>query len=476
MKTQWSQILTQLQNELSRGDFTVWIAPLDGFIDYTDELSPRLIIKAKSSYVANWVKSKYLSAIQRVCLAMLGTAPRIDFEVVSTSISQSPTLASTPKSPEQFVTELPTAPSVLASSEQLTLTAPGVSYSQTRNCNLNKLKHSFDTFVVGECNHLAYAAANNILMPNTSLDMLFLSSKPGLGKTHLTQALGRAMHQKSSKEQLSMAYITGEEFSSQFIQACRFRDTATFRSRFKNLDLLLFEDVHILNGKEKTQEELLTIVKILQDNGAKVVFTSSLAVQDLKDLDSHLVSRFHSGFLTTLEAPDFDTKKNLLIKKAALRNLKLPAEVAELFAEKLHGDVRLLESSLNNLILKSQILNEPLTPELAYSVIAQVVPHAPENTLAEILSLVCSCYDVTEQQLTSRTRKKDYVMARNTAFYLMHKYSDLTLQKIGAHFGKQHSTVSKAISQVEEELSRNSRVGMQLSHSIRAIEAKATFI
>ncbi len=477
MNTQWSHISIRLQEKLSSGDFKVWISHLDGHIDYADANKPCITLKAKSQYVINWIQSRLLHEIEEACASALGTDFTIVFEVDER--------LSTVKTAEDLAKSLPTAPSVLATTsdpsviqqEQAYLPLQYSSRSESHfKQRVQNFKHSFETFVVGPCNHLAYAAAKNILLPSSTTDMLFLSSHPGLGKTHLTQALGKAMYTESRANNVNMAYITSEEFSSQFIQACRVKEPAMFRNKFSALDLLLLEDIHFLKGKTKTQEELLTIVKLMQDRGGKVVFTSSLAPRDLHDIDAHLVSRFCSGYVFSLEYPDFDTKKDMLMQKALLKNFKLPEKVADLFAEQLHGDVRLLESSLDNLILRAQILNVPLTTELAYSIIAQVAPHNADMNLEELVRLVCSCFDVTEQQLTSRVRKQNFVIPRNIAYFLIRKHLGFTMQEIASRFGKKHSTISKAIMKVEEELSKNTRLGMQFKHSIDAIEARATFL
>ncbi len=471
MKTNWSDIYTRLSKELTQGELKVWIAPIEAVISHLNSEQVKVELFIKSKFALNQVKSKYSSLIHKVCHSAF--QKEVELEFLLRKIDDLP-FESKPMTSEELAQSLPTAPSVLAANRQLPLQLP---YSTTIiEQNLKNFKHSFDTFVVGPCNNLAFAAAQNIILPDSDVDMLFLSSNPGLGKTHLSQALGRAIYTNSSSHNFNIAYLNANQFTSQFVQASFKNDILNFNKRFSSLDLLVLEDVHFLCKKGKTQEELLSIIKNLQDKGARVVFTSSLAPKDLKELDAQLISRFQSGFIATLQYPDFDTKKNMLMHKAHLKNFVLPEKVADIFAEELQGDVRLLESSLNNLFLHAKALNVPLTRELAYSIIAQVAPHNPDKNLEEILTLTCSCFELTAKQLASRTRRQDYVMARNTAFYLMRKHSSLTLEEIGQQLGKKHSTVSKAITFVESEISRKSNMGMKLLHSINAIEKRATFI
>ncbi len=475
MEKQWSNILSQLElaAELSEGEFKVWLKPLHGELD-TKANPPRLCLKAKSQYVANWIKNKHVGLIRKVSRDTLGF--EVEVEVLVDEDLKTYTA-------NEVVTNVASAPTVLASQGQvigqdiLPISMPVTRMSPSESY-INKMKHSFDTFVVGQCNLLAHAAARSIVKSDPLCEMLFLSSAPGLGKTHLTQALGKAMFVESKQNKLNMAYLTAQEFASQFFLANHFHTMPQFKERFNSLDLLLLEDVHFFNvgKKTSTQEELLAIIDRMQNKGARVVFTSSFAPKDMHNVDSSLASRFNSGFVASLEYPDFDTKKEMLLKKASLKNFVLPESVADLFAKQIDGDIRLLESSLNNLLLRAQALNLPITEDLAYSIIANVAPRNPELCLNELLKLVCSCYDISEQQMFSRSRKNEYVMARNTAYYLIRKHFSMTLQDIGDKFNKKHSTISKAISSVEVEISKKTKLGSQFMHTIRAIEEKSNFL
>ncbi len=464
MKTQWNEISTQLQIEFDRNIYNVWLAPLEGSIDYTNPSKAILTILANSSYVADWIQQKYLHKILSIVTRMLKTDVQIKVKVKEKNTNYTP---------KNIVTQLPTAPAIIASEQPLPVEMPIVNINiQKQEKTIQSWKNNFENFTVGQSNQLAYAAAKEIISPNASTEMLFLSSATGLGKTHLAQALAKAMLEQSKVNNLSIAYLNSETFTSQFIQASQYKTLDTFKKRFQSLDLLLLEDVHFLHGKTKTQEELLNIVKHLQNEGKKVVFTSSFAPRELKDLDSSLTSRFCSGFLASIDYPDFDMKKAMLMQKAKLRNFILPEPVAEVFAKQLQGDIRVLESSLNTLMLHAKVSNKPLTPDVAYSILAQIAPQNAQLSLEELLSLVCSCYGITEEQMRSVSRKQNFVTARNTAYYLIRKHFPFTLADIGTHFAKKHSTVSKGITLVESELTKKSRIGTQFQQAIDAIEAR----
>ncbi len=476
----WLDIRLQLQDDLDSNVFNVWIAPLDGAVLYSSTTEVTLTLTARSEYASNWIQKKYLENILRVSSRVLGTQPEIKFTFSKEKQER--------LNIEQAVQELPTAPAIIASETEIfqkksifdpeyalprKVAQVVVSEQEKR---IQNLKHSFNTFVVGPSNQLALAAAKEITKDNSPTEMLFLSSAPGLGKTHLTQAIAKELQEKSiqtnSRNKANAAYLTAEEFFNQFSQACYHKNVSDFKRRFRELDLLVIEDVHIMQKMEKTQEELCAIIKHLQDNGKKVVFTSSLGLNDMQGLDAQLSSRFRSGFVASIQYPDFVTKKAMLMQKAQLRNFVLPENVASLFADRLEGDIRLLESSLNTLILRSQLLNEPVTEDIALSILSQIATTNSELSLDELVKIVCSCCGITQDQMKSSSRKQEYVTARNLAFYLIRKHFPYTLEDIGKHFDRKHSTVSKAISFVEAEISKKSRVGNQLLHTIHSIESR----
>ncbi len=470
MENYWLEICKELQEKLDSGEYKVWIAPLKAHLDHSLEASSLLRVYAQSSYTLNRIKAKHFSSIVAAAKLILGEDIQVELEVLSDQIDEQKSSAAS------LAKALITAPAVLSTQQEFDLPLPSLQLTAQEKI-IQNWKSSFDNFVVGPSNQLAYAAANDIIKPQSSTEMLFLSSAPGLGKTHLTQALGKAIFANTEKKKPNIMYLSSEEFASQFIHASRFKEMSSFKDRFRKLDILLLEDIHFLRSKEKTQEELLNIVKNLQNNGKKVVFTSSFAPKDLAGLDSQLTSRFSSGFVASIEYPDFETKKIMLMQKASLKDFILPEKVAELVAEQLSGDIRLLESSIHNLVLHAQISNSKhITEEMAYSVLSQVAQKNSNLSLNEMISLVCSCYGISEEQIRSTIRKQEFVSARNMAFYLLRKHFTLNLEDIAKEFNRRHPTVSKAICAIENEIKRNTRLGAQYIHSVNAIEKEAGIV
>ena len=486
MKENWSDILDALRHMLPEGKFKVFLEPLKGRVvrlSSERESAQGMLVAAPSfewevrltaanDFMASQVRDQFSQAIAEAGRIVLGSAPKVTVKTGSTAKK-----AEMPKpvNAEELAKSMPTAPGVLVSRGQqldLPIGLPRVRAFNPASA-LRGFRHSFDDFVVGPCNQLAFAAASNILDASAPVDMVFLSSGAGLGKTHLTQAVGRALSMEAANRQVRMEYLTAEEFTSQFIHATRFGALDEFKERFRDLDMLLLEDVHFLRGKERTQEELLSTIKALQSRGGRVVLTSSFAPSDLNGVDSQLVSRFCSGFVAGMERPDRDTRLHILHEKARRQCIVLPNRVADLLADRLTGDVRLLESCLHNLKLQAQFNGYKVSEEMAMDVIRAVARTSPNLSIEDVVSLICRSFDLTPAQLASKSRRQNLVVARNTAFFLLRKHTDLTLEEIGDRFNRKHSTVIKGITAVEREMSRRSALGNQIEHAVSNIERSA---
>ena len=331
-------------------------------------------------------------------------------------------------------------------------------------------RFSFEDFVVGPCNELAYAASRSMCNASLHSDILFLSSAPGLGKTHLLHAVGQQLCAACNKVRPQVEYLTAEEFASRFYYSLKAQDTDRFKGRYRNADLLLLEDVHFLQNKEKMQAELLATIKALSERGGKVVFSSSFAPRDLKQMDEQLQSRLLSGLVTFIDRPDEETRRRILRRKASLHQVILPEEVEDVLARHIHADIRQIESCLHNLFLKAKLLNTQVTVQMAWEVIGHYAAHSPVLDMEAIMIHVCRAFDLTKEQLHSTSRKQEYVSARHAAFYLARKHTDLSLEAIGRCFNRKHSTVLKGITSLEREISRQTPHGQQLSNILNMIE------
>jgi len=436
----WNQILLFLEKSLNPGIFRVWIKPLEAECGENT-----LKLFAPNEFVAARVRDRLLEDVSQAATKVMGVRPEIKIKVKPRAAQKSGS-ARTPKTRE--------------------LGLPGLAASRAFG---RVWQFCFEDFVVGPSNELAFAAAKGLCGDRLGSDQLFMSSSPGLGKTHLLHAIGKSLgHGNGNKKFIRVAYLTAEEFASGLVMAIKAREVEEFKAKYREkLDVLLLEDIHFLQGKVKIQDELLSTLKALQARGCKVVFSSSFLPRELKDVDDQLASRFCSGFLAVIDKPDFETRKRILHTKAGLFQVALPESVSELMADRLRTDVRQLESCLQSLVLKARLLNAHIDVGLAGEVLKNYSQPADLAIgLEKIVDFICLNFEISPQQIKSKSRGRGIVLARNTAFFLARKHTDLSLKQIGSHFNRRHSTVLKAITNVEREIRLKTPVGRRISRTM----------
>ncbi|WP_243367236.1 chromosomal replication initiator protein DnaA [Fundidesulfovibrio soli] len=434
----WNHILHILERSLNPGLYQVWIKPLSAAV-----ADGRICLTAPNEFVAAWVRDRLTGQIAEAAAQVMGGAPAISVTARDTSVTpliETSTALPAPK---------PEAP------------APA------GDCVDPAFRFSFDQFVVGPSNALAYEASLGLCRRNLPANQLFISAGPGLGKTHLSQAIGRMMLADMKQAKPKVRYLSAEEFSSRLILSIKMREMDRFKARFReNVDILILEDIHFFQGKLKLQDELLNTINTLESRGCRVVFTSSFLPKELSGLDNQLASRLGAGFLATIDQPDYATRLNILRRKASLHQVLLPEDVADLLANKLRTDIRQLESCLQNLALKARILGQGICMDMAWDVLRNYDLEQPSINLDQIVDYVCNVYSIQREHLVSKSRKRQHVIARNTAFFLARKHTPLSLQDIGQRFNRRHSTVVKGITAVERQLTLQTPLGRQLETAI----------
>ncbi len=456
METIWPKTKTLLEKTLSPGLYNLWIKPLaararDGVLELT----------APNAFVAAWVRERLTDAVAEAAAVVMGARPTVVVSeeqrapadpAASTTSSGSRTRPKSRSLPAPAPLTLPLAP-------------------QAPDTGLTRFRFSFDDFVVGPSNELAYVASKGICDLSLSGEQLLISSAPGLGKTHLIQAMGRHLSAQEGR-QLRVAYLSAEEFANRLVMAIKTRQVERFKAAFReNVDVLLLEDIHFFRDKPRIQDELLNTLKALHSRGCRLVFTSSFLPKDLSGLDAQLHSRFSSGFLAVIDKPDLDTRKRILQRKAMGQQIQLSDDVSTLLADRIHTDIRQLESCLQNLVFKARLLNCRISVDLAWEVLRHYDLEARPLTLDDIVAYVCDVYRLSPDQLASKSRKRQYVLARNTAFLLARQHTELSLADIGSRFNRRHSTVVKGITALERHLALRTPLGRELERTIESIKA-----
>ncbi len=350
------------------------------------------------------------------------------------------------------------------------LPLPNHNMHPSNGCFLRK-DFTFDRFVVGGNNDFAYSASLALACGRSSQqNALFLLAKTGMGKSHLSQAVGHHVLSISPRERVY--YITAEDFSNEMVQAYRHDAIDKFKAKYRNkCDVMLLEDVHYLSGKERTQIELALTLDALFEAGKRIIFSSCYLPSDIPKLNDKLSSRLSSGLISSIDPPDFRTRVRILKKKDRLYGYRIPDNVIQYLAGELTDDVRQLESGLNGVAAKSSLLRVPIDINLAESVVKNIVRQRKRITIEVIKKMVCKYYNVSIEDIMSRSRKQNFVRPRQMAIYLSRRYTDSPLQTIGKSFNRYHATALHSINSIERGLKKSGAVQKQVEFFRQKLES-----
>jgi len=299
---------------------------------------------------------------------------------------------------------------------------------------------------------------------------LFLLSKTGMGKSHLSQAIGNHILALNPKDRVY--YITAEDFSNEMVQAFRHDAINKFKAKYRSqCDVLLLEDVHYLSGKERTQIELALTLDTLFESGKRIIFSSCYLPADIPKLHDKLRSRLSCGLISAIDPPSFRTRLRILQKKARLNSYLFPENILHYLAGELTDDVRQLESGLNGVAAKSSLLGMPINLNLAESVVKNIVCQRKRITIEAIKKLVCKYYDVSIEDVMSRSRKQNFVRPRQMAIYLARNYTDAPLQSIGKAFNRYHATALHSINCIERGMKQNNSIKEQVGFFCQKLDS-----
>ncbi|MBW1723648.1 MAG: chromosomal replication initiator protein DnaA [Deltaproteobacteria bacterium] len=433
----WDDVKDRLRAALPEKCFSLWISPLS----LIEAKGKSLVLGCPNKFSMNWVAENYKNLIEEK-LEELGHGDyAFHFKVMPPKKKPSRDIG---KGPSQLV--LPSLPRPVAYGPR----------------PLNR-EFTFDRFVVGKCNEFAYSAAKALALEGSlPYNSLFMLSKTGLGKSHLSQATGHEILRNNPKTRVF--YITAEEFINEMVYSLKKGKIEEFKDKYRRCcDVLLLEEVHFLSGKEKTQLELAHTLDALLNGHKRILFTSSLLPKDIPSLTKELSSRFTSGIITTLGNPDYETRVKILQRKASEQNLCLTEDILELLARHLTGDVRQMESALQCLKAKSELLKEKITPDLAQEVIKSHIPVKDSTAMEQARNLVCKYFKVDPLILRSKSRKKNHSYPRNVYVYLCRRYTDTTVEEIGKSINRSHSTVVYAYESIERKMKLDQKVKNQVN-------------
>ena len=424
METTWNKVKAEIKRQIPVHSYRMWIEPLE-FVKCQEGV---ITLSCPNFFSKKRVQDHYGALIKSEANKIFKKAVRFSIETsVGNTVSKSR----------------------VKNSHQLPL--PNFQMYPNQRCLLRR-DFTFEQFVVGGNNDFAYSASLALASKkNTQQNSLFLLSKTGLGKSHLSQAIGHHILAENASNRVF--YVTVEEFSNEMIQAFRNGAIDKFKKKYReNCDVLLLEDVHYLTGKARTQIELAYTLDTLYEAGKKIIFSSCYLPADIPKLNDKLRSRLSYGIISNIDPPNFRTRVRILQKKVQLNGYKVPEEVSHYLAGELTEDVRQLESGLIGVTAKASLLGAPIDLNLAESVVRNIVRHRKNITIDAIKKLVCKHFRISVKEIVSTSRKQSIVRPRQIAMYLARRYTDSPLQVIGKSFNRYHATALHSIGIIEREL------------------------
>ncbi|WP_291382712.1 chromosomal replication initiator protein DnaA [Demequina sp.] len=325
-------------------------------------------------------------------------------------------------------------------------------------------RYTFDTFVPGSSNRFAHAAALAVAeSPGKTYNPLFIYGDSGLGKTHLLHAIGH--YTRQIKPQTRVRYVNSEEFTNDFINSIRDDRSLTFKRTYREVDVLLVDDIQFLQGKEQTLEEFFHTFNALHNAGKHVVITSDVSPRHLNGIEERMRTRFEWGLMTDVQPPDLETRIAILRKKAQADDVQAPPDVLEYIASNITSNIRELEGALIRVTAFAALNKQQVDLSLAQVVLKDLISDDDsEITAASIIGKTAEYFGITMEELTGTSRSRVFVTARQIAMYLCRQLTELSLPKIGEHFGgKDHTTVMYAVKKVEDQIAQRRQMYNQVN-------------
>lgn len=436
----WQMALGELELLISKANFTTWFK--NTFI--SDVETNRIVVATPNAFTKAWLEKKYQSQIlQALKNTTNGVIEKIEF-IVETN--------------KQFVSK----PKIDALSPRTNLAAETQVEPEKNKLNefgLNK-KYTFETFVVGKGNELANAAAKAVAnKPGSTYNPLFIYGGVGLGKTHLVQAIGNYVLANNPKAKI--LYVNSEKFTNDYIQSIKNGQTDRFKNTYRQVDILLIDDIHFISGKEQTQEEFFHTFNALHQNNKQIVLSSDRPPKAIPDIEQRLISRFEWGMIADISSPDFETRVAILQAKSHEKGLNLDPEIIEYLAKNIQNNIRELEGALNRIIGQQQLNPSPITIESAKQLIDSLSTNANKGNLTpkKIIKVVSEYFEITIDNIIGNCRRKEMVVPRQIIMYLMREEIKSSYPSIGQELGgRDHTTAIHACNKISMAINKDDKM------------------
>ena len=435
----WQTTLGELEVVLSKPSFITWFKHTF-IIDVTQGIAT---IGVPTSFALEWLSSKYQTHILDVLRKLL---PEQQLRGITFRIAQQSSYQ--PPIEQELIPSTPAKAEIRESAS----TSIGVPVYETFAIPPG---YTFENFIVGTHNRLAHAASLAVASePGTRHNPLFIYGGVGLGKTHLIYAIGNEIARRFPKKRI--LYAPCERFANEFIQAIQNKKTEEFKQRYRNVDVLLIDDIQFLSNKAGTQEEFFHTFNALHQTNRQIILTSDRQPQAISELEDRLSSRFVWGMVTDIKSPDLETRTAIVGQKCVDRKANLPSEVIELLAQTYHQNIRELEGGLNQLLAYAELEGIQLTRAIVEGFLAERQPHHKSTLSVErILTIISQHYQITTTELLGPRRHKELVHPRQITMYLLRSELEFSFPKIGRELNKDHTTIMHGVEKIEKAVNQN---------------------
>ena len=482
----WSACLAIIGDNINRQSFKTWFEPLKAVgLEHEGEIT-KLTIQLPSRFYYEWLEEHYFGLLRKTVTKVLGVGGRLYYDIVIEKEEQGEHAGSSMQLPARPPTppdappaqpgrstggETPPPRSTESQRPRTTRRPPEPSHAHPAPPpianpfaipGVQKVKvdsqlnasYVFDSFIEGDCNRLARSASWAIAQQpgSTSFNPFLIYGGVGLGKTHLIQAVGNYVREHHKSD--SVLYVSSERFTTQFVQAIQNNRASDFSLFYRQIDLLIVDDVQFFGGKEKTQEEFFHIFNALHQAGKQIILSADRPPKDIEGIEERLLSRFQWGLSADVQQPELETRIAILQRKAEDDGIEVDPEVIEFVAHNVKSNIRELEGSLIRLLAHSTLHGRDIDLDLAREVLRDLIKETRVSLgVEQIQQIVCEYFKIPEDLVRARTRKREVVQARQVAMYFAKQFTKHSLKTIGLHFGgRDHSTVIHAVQSVENQI------------------------
>jgi len=443
-KELWENALVEVELSISKANFSTWfknthITKMDSGIIY---------IGVPNQFAKDWLAEKFHKMILKTLRGLAEEVRGVEYVIARDDRKRERERRDTQN---QFVSnELPLE-----------------NFYINKNDNLNP-RYTFDTFVIGAFNQLAHAAAQAVTQkPGIVYNPLFIYGSTGHGKTHLIQAIGN--HLKKQSDSRKVFYVTSERFTIDYITSMQEGKGNSFKEKYRQYDVLIMDDIQFLATKEKTQEELFHLFNALYDNNKQIIFSSDINPNQIPGLEDRLKSRFNAGMIADIPEPDPESRIAILRTKAAQNNFIIPDEIIEYIAQEVQGNIRELEGALNSLICQSQLKGKVLNQNEVRDILKNNAKPKKNVSPKEVIKRVSDFYEIDEQSIYEKTRKKEVVKPRQLIMYILREDFSISYPSIGEKLGgRDHTTVIHSCEKIKNDL-KNDQILVQEVEQIRSL-------